>query len=566
MVCLPAVVLALSLMSCNGASEKKAQGVTLAADDGPLTPYSSPVTVTVGYSLDGSFSFREGDSVDDNPWTRLYKDKLNIEMKSLWNVDSSQGTTRMNTAIASGEYPDILVIDPLNYVKYAESGLIADTTDLYDKYLTEHARDLLNCDGGYALNAARLNGRIYGIPWIASAYDAVKVLWFRQDWLDNLNLPVPKTIDEFIRVAEAFTNKDPDGNGLNDTYALTMDGTTVGPWRFDMEGFFEMFGAYPMPDRFANNLGLVEDGAGGLSWGAETPRMKDALALLQDFYKKGYIAQDFGTHDNSKAEAEFVTGKAGMFFGPMHAGMSIANSFQTNIFTGILPKNADLNAAPLPGTDGYAKSFLISSYYSNFTISSKHKNPEALFKMFNLGVDTVNYDPDPAVNALYFGNNDGYYSLAVVIGNYPLANYAGYLNVTEALATGNKDKLNAIERSNVEQILKDYLNIGTVTEENLPQYAAAYGIWSVFADPNGGYAAVDAAIKAGALMPAGYGTAPTELMASRASALTDITNTSIIKIIYGEESPAYWDTVIANWHRIGGDEVLADANKWYKSK
>jgi hypothetical protein len=115
-------------------------------------------------------------------------------------------------------------------------------------------------------------------------------------------------------------------------------------------------------------------------------------------------------------------------------------------------------------------------------------------------------------------------------------------------------------------ILYDYLNAGTVTELTLPQYAAGYGLWSVFAAPNGGYAAVEKVVKARASQPAGYGTGPTETMSSRASSLADLATTSIIKIIYGEESPAYWDTVIANWYQIGGDEVLVDANKWYKSK
>jgi putative aldouronate transport system substrate-binding protein len=561
------LVMGAALSFAGGRRAGSAEAVPLPPNDGPLTPYSSPVTVRVGYAMDSNFTFREGDNVDNNPWTRLYKDALNIEMKSMWNIDSSQATTRMNTAIASGDYPDILVINPLEYVRYAESGLIADVTGLYDKYLTDHARELLNCDDGYALNAAQLNGgRIYGIPWIASAYDAVKVLWFRQDWLDNLNLPVPRTIDDFIRTAEAFTKNDPDRNGRNDTYALAIDGSTLGTWRFDLEGIFEMFGAYPQPERFANNLGLVDDGTGTLRWGGETARMKDALALLQNFYRNGYIAQDFATHDASRAEADFVTGKAGMFFGAMHGGLAIGNSFQSNRYTGILPQSADLNAAPLPGTGGYANAFQVSSYYSNFTISSKHKNPEALFKMFNLAVETVGYGNDPEQFTRYYGNNDNYWSLAVVIGNDPLANYTGYQNVTEALATGNRNKLNMVERTNAEQIVNDYLNVSTVTEANLPQYGSAWGMWSVFADPDGGYAAVDKAIKAGALQPAGYGTAATELMSSRTASLMDLTTTSIIKIIYGEESPAYWDTVVANWHQIGGDEVLVDANRWYKSK
>jgi putative aldouronate transport system substrate-binding protein len=564
---LSAAVLALLVMACNNSgSTRGAQGVAVGNNDGPLTPYSSPVVVRVGYALSSSFRFRQGEDVDNNAWTKLYKDALNIELKSMWNIDESQAITRMNTAVASGDYPDIFTVSLLDYARYAESGIIADVTDLYDNYVTDHGKEWLNSDNGYALGSMRVNGRFYGIPFITNPYDQLNVLWFRQDWLDNLNLPVPKTIDEFIRVADAFTRNDPDGNGLNDTYAIAFDGSDVSaPWG-NLGAFFEMFDAYPKPSGYANNLGLVDDGTGSLRWGGETEGMKEALALLNDFYNKGYIAQDFATHDAGKAQAEIVTGRAGMFFGPMYIILGIQGPFQTNIFTGILPKNAALNATPVPGESGYSKVFLSNSYSSVWAISSKHKNPEALFKMFNLAVDTTAFSEDPQKFSLYYGEEDNYWHLSITIGNWPMANYVGYQKVSEAIMTGNPDALNTVQRHDFERILNDYLNAGTVTENNLPNYAAGYGLWSVFANPSGSYAAVDKAIKAGALQPAGYRTGPTETMSSRASSLTDLTATSVIKIIYGEEPPSYWDTVVANWHKIGGDEVLADANKWYKSR
>lgn len=35
----------------------------------------------------------------------------------------------------------------------------------------------------------------------------------RSDWLKNLNLEIPKTLDDLIKTAQAFTYNDPDGNG-----------------------------------------------------------------------------------------------------------------------------------------------------------------------------------------------------------------------------------------------------------------------------------------------------------------------------------------------------------------
>jgi putative aldouronate transport system substrate-binding protein len=553
---------------CGGSAQSSRSGAALAPDDGPYTRYSTPVTIRVARSLDSNFTYPAGDDADNNVWSRLYKDKLNIEVKAMWSVDSSQSATRMNTAIASGDYPDIITVNPADYVKYAESGVSTDITDLFDRYLSTGARELVNCDNGYALGAARLGGRLYGIPWIASPYDDVAILHFRQDWLDNLGLQVPVTIEDFVRVAEAFTNGDPDKNGKKDTYALALIGSgNLNDWFGGIEPFCEMVGAYPQPSGYSNNLGFVEEGRGGLKWGGETDKMKEALALLNDFYKKGYIAQDFGTHDGSKAQAEVATGKAGMYFSRMHGVMAIQNPFTSNIVSGLLPKKAEINATILPGTGGYGKAFLASSYYSAWVVSSKFKNPEAIFKIFNIGVDTLSDNATPEDFAKYFGNgSDSRYLLQPVLGNYPLANYIGYQKVSEAIRTGNLNGLNPVQLQNAEAIQRDYLNVTTVNDSNLAQYAAGYGVWHVFANLKGGYAAVDRAIKANALTPAGYGTGPTPTMASRASILSDLVTTSVIKIAYGEEQPAYWDTVITNWHRIGGDEVLADANKWYKAK
>jgi putative aldouronate transport system substrate-binding protein len=53
---------------------------------------------------------------------------------------------------------------------------------------------------------------------------------FRQDWLDKLGLKAPGNYRGFVQVAKAFTEQDPDGNGQNDTYGITIpSGVHWGP-------------------------------------------------------------------------------------------------------------------------------------------------------------------------------------------------------------------------------------------------------------------------------------------------------------------------------------------------
>jgi hypothetical protein len=54
--------------------------------------------------------------------------------------------------------------------------------------------------------------------------DQLWALNIKQDWLDKLGLNAPTTPDELFAVAQAFTSRDPDGNGLSDTYGFTSSG------------------------------------------------------------------------------------------------------------------------------------------------------------------------------------------------------------------------------------------------------------------------------------------------------------------------------------------------------
>lgn len=72
--------------------------------------------------------------------------------------------------------------------------------------------------------SASIEGKLYGIPFQkAVARNGVVI---RKDWLDKLGLAVPKTTDELMEVAKAFTEKDPDGNGKRIQPALWTAATS----------------------------------------------------------------------------------------------------------------------------------------------------------------------------------------------------------------------------------------------------------------------------------------------------------------------------------------------------
>lgn len=59
------------------------------------------------------------------------------------------------------------------------------------------------------------DGKIYYIPYIPSGI-AGRGYYIRQDWLENLGLPVPTNVNELYRVLRAFRYNDPNQNGVQD--------------------------------------------------------------------------------------------------------------------------------------------------------------------------------------------------------------------------------------------------------------------------------------------------------------------------------------------------------------
>src|SRR5690606_40530230 len=81
-------------------------------------------------------------------------------------------------------------------------------------------------------------GNLMAIPVTGSSIEEATYIWIRTDWLDNLGLEAPRTIDDLLKISKAFTTKDPDQNGEDDTYGLMLSNYLWDPIA-DMEGFID---------------------------------------------------------------------------------------------------------------------------------------------------------------------------------------------------------------------------------------------------------------------------------------------------------------------------------------
>jgi putative aldouronate transport system substrate-binding protein len=244
------------------------------------------------------------------PWTRdpvgdkeedfVYQyilENYNLDI-TIQPAPSEGADAKLNATIAAGEMPDIIQAywGPSNSVakQLVDQGVllpideyVADNPYL-DGYLTEDEWVYLTFSGQkYALAQPR--------PF--ANWDTI---WIRQDWLDNLGLERPTTVEELAEVALAFTTQDPDGNGIDDTYGFTGRASFEG-----MQSFFAPFGAYP-----GQNHIYVEDNE--VIFDAFSPYARNALTWMNEQVEAGVVDPDWTANNMETWRQTVAEGTVGI--------------------------------------------------------------------------------------------------------------------------------------------------------------------------------------------------------------------------------------------------------------
>ncbi|AIQ51393.1 extracellular solute-binding protein [Paenibacillus sp. FSL R7-0331] len=540
------------------------QAVSNAADDDNLYGYTTPVKLNVGFAFASDFKMQGQETESQNTWMDLYKEN-GYNITPMYSVDASQGETKLSTAIASGSYPDVFTVSASELVKYAQTNVIADISEVYEKYATPELNEYLNVDEGASLASAKVDGKLYAIPKMSSGFDGVMMMFVRQDWLDNLGLKMPATMDELVEVASAFTKNDPDGNGKADTYGLALNGKEGFAMLSGLQAFFEGYGA--APGHWNGKFSLIEKD-GKVVWGGALPdEMKKGLTALQAMYNEGSLAKNFGTMDLTAINKDLGSGKAGIFFAPMWGAMtSIMDAIKSD-------PNAHFTSARIPdgNGEGSSKAYMPTLPESYFVISSKAKNPEALIKLINLSVQKLIHPSNEDEFNKYYGQTDVYsgwkFSLTQTLN--PLKNLENYYKESQALQTGDTSELNVEQKGDYDK-MKYYLDAveaGTAKDmiaANDSTFLSGASLYTVFGDPQGGEATVDLIKTSGAYNLSAYNYIPTETMSAKYSTLDKMALETIVKIIYGDSVDSY-DKFLQSWKALGGETVTKEAQEWYDS-
>ncbi len=497
-------------------------------------PETVPIVLVKGGS-EGASSLPEGETIEDNRALKYIEDTLNVDISFAWVVPSDSYLDKLNLAIASGDIPDIMIVDPTQLEQLTEAGAIEDLTPYIEKYANSDILENYAQTKGVALQSATIDGKIMGIPNVQPQADAPIMAWVRQDWLDKLGLQGPETVDDIEALAKAFMEQDPDGNGVADTYGLTG---TLEPVNVpsNLHGFDAIFNAYgAFPELF------YRDPEGKIVYGSILPETKEALGRLAQMYKDGIIDPEFATKDGGKANEIIVSGKAGIMMGPWWIPWWPLIDSVTN------DPNANWQPFLIKDKNG-KQTFSMGAYTYSFVVVKKgFPHPEAALKILNVQND-LSYGLNDAPQ--YYPNFNEIWGLLFPI---PFLIEQPYVvermgrEYKEALdGTLSPDTFGEAMKIEFEQIQSDIAN---------PR-----------SDPSN-WAVRMARLDAALLLAGGYDEVRTDPTAARVfatdpnwPALKKMEEETFLQIITGAKSIDDFDAFVQEWLSSGGAALLEKMN------
>lgn len=553
---LAAAMAATLLAGCGGKdstanmSEEEKAAWEAAAND-PYGKYPELVTYTTGYNLTNqgadtlAGTAYENDTPSDNAYTRYLKEVLNIQNENVFEaITGSDYDQKVSMAIASQDIPDIMFVqDYATLVDLVENDLVEDLTDVYNNIACDTVKAAYESYGeNNPINTVTFDGKIMAIPKTQLS-DGQDFLWVRKDWMDQLGLSEPHSLDEMAELLRAFISQDPDGNGQDDTIGLVVHNEVYGGYpnnTFAVDNIFTALDAYPFV--------WITDEEGNAVYGSVQPEMKDALALLNSWYEEGLLDKQFATRTYDDIVALISSGQCGAYIGPW---WSPFNTAQTSTYA---TKDAEwINISAPVGSDGKINAINTKSYGGFVVVRKGYEHPEIAMKIVNVNSEYSKQDKSDASKEILENQSIAYF-------NWPL-----YCEVQP----GNSAE---VMTKHVEAVLDGSAEADSLTTEELGYYNSAVryleaeeaGQKADSADYSQ-YVSRIVALNRMIDEPANFVTPSffetTESMKTRWASLEKIEIQSILKIIVGEEDVDYFDEFVTEWTNAGGDDITAEVNE-----
>jgi putative aldouronate transport system substrate-binding protein len=230
----------------------------------------------------------------DGPIQTALEEYTGTKLDIQWVPDASKDE-KINAALASDSLADITSITNTSNTSVRQALKSGQFWDV-EKYLKDYPN--LSKIDEQTIASARVDGHLYGVPFQKPM--ARYGVLVRQDWLDNLGLEAPHTIEELGDVAVAFATQDPDGNGQDDTTGFI---DRLESFKLGFKTLAGYFGA-------GNNWEITDDDEVVPAF--QTDEFKDAMEWYRGLYEQGAVNSEFVTMQKQNQQDAIAQGKGGI--------------------------------------------------------------------------------------------------------------------------------------------------------------------------------------------------------------------------------------------------------------
>ena len=209
----------------------------------------------------------------------------------------------LNLLLASGSLPDIIETDWItrNPDSMIAQNVIVPLNDIIDKS-APNLKKYFEENPDIAIAAKTDSGQYYAFPFVRNGDKLLNVSGFymRGDWLKELGLEAPETLDEWETVLTAFKEK-------KGATGVIVTGS---------KSLLNLSSGYGIDDAF-----YVEDGV--VKYGMIDSRFGEFLGRMNRWYETGLIDKNVPTMEGKYANACMLDGRAGVSFGAGGSGMGV---------------------------------------------------------------------------------------------------------------------------------------------------------------------------------------------------------------------------------------------------
>ncbi|OBZ10225.1 extracellular solute-binding protein [Bacillus sp. FJAT-26390] len=330
---------------------------------------------------------------DEIPFFQDWQKKTGVSLE-FTAPPTGQTKEALNVMLASGDLPDMIEYNylgdfPGGPEKAIKDGYILKLNDLIDKH-APNLKKFLQDNPDIDKMVKTDSGSYYAFPFIRGD-EYLRVFQgpiIRKDWLDELGLPVPETIEDWTKTLTAFKEK----KGAAAPFAVVSK-----PRFFNESGNGAFIGAFGVTRGF-----YLEDGT--VKFGPAENGFKEYLSLFRQWYGDGLLDKNIATADTKSLDGNMASGATGASVGNAGGGIG---KWQP-LVEGSDPK-AVLVAAPYPvlnkgETPKFGQKHKAYASEGTVAISATAKDPVLAVKMldygyseegrmfFNFGTEGVSYN------------------------------------------------------------------------------------------------------------------------------------------------------------------------------